>query len=113
LARPCHAAYNNRAACHTHLGAFSAAIVDAERCIALEPTWVKGFSRNRHTQCQKHRLTHRDSSCSIALLALGWCSSMMSYMMTIVTTRSAPPAASALSAPLTHLTACLRTSASG
>ena len=45
MARPCRAAYSNRAACHTHLGAFSAAIKDAERCIALEPTWSKGYSR--------------------------------------------------------------------
>ena len=45
MARPCHAAYSNRSACHTHLGAFSAAIKDAERCIALEPTWSKGYSR--------------------------------------------------------------------
>jgi tetratricopeptide (TPR) repeat protein len=45
MARPCHAAYSNRAACHTHLGAFAAAIEDAERCIALEPAWGKGYSR--------------------------------------------------------------------
>jgi hypothetical protein len=45
LRRPCHAAYSNRAACHTHLGAFAAAIEDAETCIALEPAWVKGYSR--------------------------------------------------------------------
>jgi len=45
MARPCHAAYSNRAACLTHLGAFSAAIEDAKRCIALEPAWVKGYLR--------------------------------------------------------------------
>jgi stress-induced-phosphoprotein 1 len=44
-ARPCHTAYSNRAACHTQLGAFAAAIEDAERCIALEPAWSKGYSR--------------------------------------------------------------------
>jgi len=43
--RPCHAAYSNRAACHTKLGAYAAAIEDAERCIALEPAWGKGYSR--------------------------------------------------------------------
>jgi len=43
--RPSHAAYSNRAACHTQLGAFAAAIEDAERCIALEPGWFKGYSR--------------------------------------------------------------------
>jgi hypothetical protein len=45
VARPCNAAYSNRAACHTELDAFSAAIEDAETCIALEPAWVKGYSR--------------------------------------------------------------------
>ena len=45
MARPCHAAYSNRAACHTHLGAFATAIEDAARCIALEPAWVKGYLR--------------------------------------------------------------------
>ena len=45
MARPCHAAYSNRAACHTELGAFATAIEDAERCIALEPAWVKGYTR--------------------------------------------------------------------
>jgi tetratricopeptide (TPR) repeat protein len=51
LGRPCRAAYSNRAACHTHLGAFSAAMEDAEKCIALEPAWGNGantwgFSRS-------------------------------------------------------------------
>jgi stress-induced-phosphoprotein 1 len=45
LAWPCHAAYSNRAACHTHLGAYAAAIEDAARCIALEPAWGKGYLR--------------------------------------------------------------------
>ena len=45
MARPCRAAYSNRAACHTQLGAFAAAIEDAARCIALEPAWSKGYSR--------------------------------------------------------------------
>ena len=45
MARPCHAAYSNRAACHAQLGGFAAAIEDADRCIALEPAWVKGYSR--------------------------------------------------------------------
>jgi hypothetical protein len=31
--------------CHTKLGAYAAAIEDAERCIALEPAWGKGYSR--------------------------------------------------------------------
>jgi stress-induced-phosphoprotein 1 len=43
----CH---SNRAACHTKLGAFAAAIEDAERCIALEPAWGKGYSRKGHVE---------------------------------------------------------------
>ena len=50
MARPCHAAYSNRAACHTHLGAFAAAIEDAERCIALEPAWSRGHWCKGHVQ---------------------------------------------------------------
>jgi tetratricopeptide (TPR) repeat protein len=50
MARPCHAAYSNRAACHTHIGAFAAAIEDAERCIALDPAWGKGYSRKGHAE---------------------------------------------------------------
>jgi hypothetical protein len=45
MAGPYHTAYSNRAACHTQLGAFAAAIEDAERCIALVPEWSKGYSR--------------------------------------------------------------------
>ena len=44
MARPCRAAYSNRAACHTELGAFAAAIEDAARCIALEPAWGGGYA---------------------------------------------------------------------
>jgi stress-induced-phosphoprotein 1 len=50
LTRPCHASYSNRAACHTHLGAYAAAIEFAERCIALEPAWSKGYSRKGHVE---------------------------------------------------------------
>ena len=50
MARPCRAAYSNRAACHTELGAFAAAIEDAERCIALEPAWGKGYSRKGYAE---------------------------------------------------------------
>jgi len=48
LGRPCHAAYSNRAACHTHLGTFSAALEDADRCIALDPAWGRGYWRKGH-----------------------------------------------------------------
>jgi hypothetical protein len=50
MAWPCRAAYSNRAACHTQLGAFGAAIEDAERCIALEPAWGKGYWRKGHAE---------------------------------------------------------------
>jgi len=50
VARPCHAAYSNRAASHAQLGADAAAIEDAERCIALEPTWGEGYWHKGHVQ---------------------------------------------------------------
>ena len=50
MARPCHVAYSNRAACHTELGAFAAAIEDAARCLALEPAWGKGYWRKGHVE---------------------------------------------------------------
>jgi stress-induced-phosphoprotein 1 len=50
MARPCHTAYSNRAACHTKLGAYASAIEDAERSIALEPAWGKGYSRKGHVE---------------------------------------------------------------
>ncbi len=49
MARPCHAAYSNRAACHTQPRAFSA-IEDAEQCIVLEPEWAKGYFRKGHVE---------------------------------------------------------------
>jgi hypothetical protein len=47
-ARLYHTAYSNRAACHTHLSAYAAASEDADRCIALEPAWGKGYSRRAY-----------------------------------------------------------------
>jgi len=45
MARPCRATFVNRAACREMLGAFAAAIEDAERCIALDPEWAEGYWR--------------------------------------------------------------------
>jgi hypothetical protein len=42
-----------RRGCRTKLGAFAAAIEDAERCIALEPAWSKGYSRKGHVELLK------------------------------------------------------------
>ena len=50
MARPCRAAYDNRAGCHTQLDALTAATEDAERCIALERTWGPGYRRKGHVQ---------------------------------------------------------------
>ena len=38
-----HKLYSNRAACYTKLGAWNEGLKDAEQCIALEPTFIKGY----------------------------------------------------------------------
>ncbi|XP_052170641.1 hsp70-Hsp90 organizing protein 3-like [Diospyros lotus] len=37
--------YSNRAACYTKLGAMPEGLKDAEKCIELDPTFAKGYSR--------------------------------------------------------------------
>ncbi|XP_009763346.1 hsp70-Hsp90 organizing protein 3-like [Nicotiana sylvestris] len=38
-------AYSNRAACYTKLGALPEGLKDAEKCIELDPTFAKGYTR--------------------------------------------------------------------
>lgn len=38
-------AYSNRAACYTKLGAMPEGLKDAEKCIELDPTFAKGYTR--------------------------------------------------------------------
>lgn len=38
-------AYSNRAACYTKLGAMPEGLKDAEKCIELDPTFSKGYTR--------------------------------------------------------------------
>lgn len=40
-----HRAYSNRSACYTKLAAWTEGLKDAEKCIELEPTFSKGYSR--------------------------------------------------------------------
>jgi stress-induced-phosphoprotein 1 len=40
-----HVPYSNRAACYQKLMEWGLALKDAETCIAMEPTFVKGWSR--------------------------------------------------------------------
>lgn len=42
--------YSNRAASYTKLGAWHDGLKDAEKCIDLEPTFAKGYSRKGHIQ---------------------------------------------------------------
>jgi stress-induced-phosphoprotein 1 len=42
--------YSNRAACYTKLGAWNDGIKDADKCIEMEPTFAKGYSRKGHLQ---------------------------------------------------------------
>jgi tetratricopeptide (TPR) repeat protein len=37
--------YSNRAACYTKLGALPEGLKDANKCIELDPKFVKGYSR--------------------------------------------------------------------
>lgn len=41
---------SNRAACYTKLGALPEALKDAEECIALAPTFIKGYTRKATAQ---------------------------------------------------------------
>ncbi|BDA49920.1 Hsp70-Hsp90 organizing protein 1 [Coccomyxa sp. Obi] len=45
-----HKLFSNRAACYTKLGAWNDGLKDAEECIRLEPTFIKGYSRKGHLQ---------------------------------------------------------------
>lgn len=45
-----HKVYSNRAACYTKLAAFNEALKDAEKCIEMDPTFVKGYSRKGHVE---------------------------------------------------------------
>ncbi|WOL10086.1 hsp70-Hsp90 organizing protein [Canna indica] len=40
-----HKAYSNRAACYTKLGALPEGLKDAEKCIELDPSFSKGYTR--------------------------------------------------------------------
>lgn len=43
-------AYSNRAACYTKLGALPEGLKDAEKCIELDPTFSKGYTRKGAVQ---------------------------------------------------------------
>lgn len=43
-------AYSNRAACYTKLAALPEGLKDAEKCIELDPTFVKGYTRKGAVQ---------------------------------------------------------------
>ena len=38
-----HKLHSNRAACYTKLGAWADGLKDAEECIRLEPSFIKGY----------------------------------------------------------------------
>ena len=37
--------YSNRSACHASLASYEAALIDAEKCLELNPNFIKGYSR--------------------------------------------------------------------
>ncbi|KAM7531157.1 hypothetical protein LguiB_034567 [Lonicera macranthoides] len=43
-------AYSNRAACYTKLGAMPEGLKDAEKCLELDPTFIKGYTRKGAVQ---------------------------------------------------------------
>lgn len=45
-----HKSYSNRSACYTKLAAFNEALKDAEKCIEIDPKFVKGYSRKGHVE---------------------------------------------------------------
>ena len=45
-----HKAYSNRSACYTKLAAFNEALKDAEKCIEIDPNFVKGYTRKGHVE---------------------------------------------------------------
>ncbi|KAK1376399.1 hsp70-Hsp90 organizing protein 3-like [Heracleum sosnowskyi] len=45
-----HKVYSNRAACYTKLGALPEGLKDAEKCIELDPTFAKGYTRKGAAQ---------------------------------------------------------------
>eukprot|EP00475_Leptophrys_vorax_P001296 TRINITY_DN106_c0_g1_i1.p1 TRINITY_DN106_c0_g1~~TRINITY_DN106_c0_g1_i1.p1 ORF type:complete len:578 (+),score=215.85 TRINITY_DN106_c0_g1_i1:41-1735(+) len=40
-----HVFFSNRSACYAELGEYQKALEDAEQCVSLAPSWVKGYSR--------------------------------------------------------------------
>ena len=50
MAGCCFQAYSNRAACYTKLGALPEGLKDAEKCIELDPTFSKGYTRKGAVQ---------------------------------------------------------------
>ncbi|KAL6049270.1 Hsp70-Hsp90 organizing protein 3-like [Balamuthia mandrillaris] len=45
-----HTLYSNRAACYTKLGEYPLGLKDCDKCIELDPTFVKGYTRKGHIQ---------------------------------------------------------------
>ncbi|WVZ82386.1 hypothetical protein U9M48_029653 [Paspalum notatum var. saurae] len=43
-------AFSNRAQCHIYLGAYPQALEDAEKCVDLDPTFLKGYVRKAKVQ---------------------------------------------------------------
>ncbi|KAF9438615.1 Hsp90 cochaperone [Entomortierella beljakovae] len=59
-------AYSNRAACYTKLMAINEALKDSETCIALDPKFVKGYTRKAAIQFLKKEYTECLETCQLA-----------------------------------------------
>lgn len=56
-------AYSNRAACYLKLAAVPEGLKDAERCLELDPTFVKGYLRKAALQAAKREWTAAIATC--------------------------------------------------
>ncbi|KAI9226041.1 MAG: heat shock protein STI-like protein [Piptocephalis tieghemiana] len=60
-------AYSNRAACYTKLMAFPEALKDCEKCISLDPTFIKGYIRKAAIEFLKRDHSTCLETCNTAL----------------------------------------------
>jgi len=56
-----HVFYSNRSACNAELEAYDKALKDAERCVALNPQFAKGYSRKAHALFHEGRYVEMES----------------------------------------------------
>jgi tetratricopeptide (TPR) repeat protein len=66
-------AYSNRAACYTKLGAFPEGLKDANKCIELDPSFAKGYSRKGTIQFFMKEYDKALETYQVCSLLHAWC----------------------------------------